>query len=142
MQSSLCAKRLHSQWPCWHLALIMSIRQVVLLTYLQDIWLINLSLVLLVISFEKFCSQWTHVLFTFSWNLRMDIEHIIRILLRIWNIYCQTGGILTYHNYATNQILFIRVHSLVVMNILLGKEKNLKYEHINNFILISCGWSC
>ena len=46
-QCSPCAKRLFGQQPGWHLILIMRIRQITLLTYLQDIWLISLS-------FEKY----------------------------------------------------------------------------------------
>ena len=50
----------------------MSIRQIALLTYLQDIGLISLSLVSLKILFDKFHSQQTHVLLTFSWNLKLQ----------------------------------------------------------------------
>ena len=69
VQCSLCAKRLHGQWHHWHLQLIRSTRQIALLTYLQDVWLISLSLKGLKFHFNKFHFQCTHVFFTFSWNM-------------------------------------------------------------------------
>ena len=67
-------KRLHGQWTFWHLVLIMIIRQIAPVTYLYDVWLINLSLV----SFSNFI--WKAL---FSRN-----THFIHFLLEYKDGYC------------------------------------------------------